>query len=186
MNCVRTNPVRFTIVGGLLCTMIVIGGCSRQAKAPDVTQNVRHALDQAKLNDVSVKDDRDKGVVTLGGHVASDDLKSQAETIARVNAGTQVVANEIAVVPPSDSGNAKTANADIDKAIDKNLDAALVQNHLKKHVSYSVKNGVVTLKGYVNAQNTRNQIQTIASQVPNVTQVVNELDVKYSRATSSR
>jgi osmotically-inducible protein OsmY len=31
---------------------------------------------------VSVSQDRDKGVVTLGGHVAADGDKSQAESIA--------------------------------------------------------------------------------------------------------
>src|SRR6266568_4328631 len=48
-------------------------------KAPDVTSDIRHALDQAGLNDVSVSQDREKSVVTLTGKVASDDDKSKAE-----------------------------------------------------------------------------------------------------------
>ena len=51
--------------------------------------------------------DRDKGVVTLGGHVATDSGKSQAESIARSIAGSQVVANQIAVLPGVES-DAKT------------------------------------------------------------------------------
>ena len=47
---------------------------------------------------------------------------------------------------------AKTIDSDMDKAIEKNLDAALVKNKLDKHVSYDVKNGVVTLKGDVISQ----------------------------------
>ena len=44
-------------------------------------------------------------------------------------------------MPPNDANAAKTINSDIDKAIDKNLDAALVQHRLNKDVKYSVKNG---------------------------------------------
>jgi hypothetical protein len=37
-----------------------------------------------------VNSDRDKGVVTLGGHVAADGDKSQAESIARSIAGCRL------------------------------------------------------------------------------------------------
>jgi osmotically-inducible protein OsmY len=55
-------------------------GTARQA--PDVSDSIRKSLDQAGLKDVSVNQDRDKGVVTLGGHVAADADRSQAESIA--------------------------------------------------------------------------------------------------------
>ena len=96
-----------------------------------------------------------------------------------------MVANEIAVIPPGVEHQAKTVNSDLDKGIDKNLDAALVQNGIKDGVRYDVKNGVVTLKGEVNSQNRREQLTKIASSVPYVQQVVNELQVKEQRATSS-
>src|SRR5579872_6352931 len=186
MNHTSLNAVRITIGGALLSAIFALGACNHVEKVPDATANVRRALDQAGLKDVSVKDDRDKAVVTLQGKVGSNDQKSQAETVAKSNAGNQVVADEIEVVPPNDSSTAKKVDKDTDQGIEKNLDAALLQNHLKKNISYSVKNGVVTLKGYVDSSNTRSQVQNLAAQVPNVTQVVNELDVKYSRATSSR
>jgi osmotically-inducible protein OsmY len=44
---------------------------------------------------------------------------------------------------------------------------------------------VVTLSGEVDSQSKRAQAQTIASSVPNVQQVVNELQVKNQKATSS-
>ena len=48
-----------------------LAGCSRTStKSPDVSGAVRQSLDQSGLKDVSVSDDRDNGVVTLGGHVA--------------------------------------------------------------------------------------------------------------------
>lgn len=163
----------------------VLGACSNTPKAPEVSDNIRHSLDQAGLKDVSVKQDRDKGVVTLGGHTLNENDKGRADSIARSLAGGQVVANEIAVIPPGVEHEAKTVNSDLDKGIDKNLDAALVQNGIKDGVKYDVKNGVVTLKGEVNSQNKREQLTKIVSSVPYVQQVVNELQVKEQRATSS-
>lgn len=175
------------IIGTLaVCAMLTFGGCAQRSKAPDVADSIQKSLDQAGIKDISVKQDRDKGVVKLEGKVASEADKSRAESIAKSQAGNEVVANEIAVVPPNNESAAKTVNGDIDKAIDKNVDAALVENHLNKNVKYSVKNGVVTLKGRVDSQATRSKVENIASRVPNVTQVVNELEVRYKKATASR
>jgi hyperosmotically inducible protein len=162
----------------------VMAGCSSDHKSPDVTSSIRSSLDQAGLKDVSVSQDRDKGVVTLTGDVRADADKAQAESIAKSVAGSQVVADEIAVVPPHDS-DAKTVDADLDKAIEKNLDAALIQNHMQHDVSHDVKNGVVTLTGNVGSQTRRARAEQLATQVPNVQQVVNELQVKEQKATST-
>jgi len=56
---------------------------------------------------------------------------------------------------------------------------------LKKGVSYDVKNGVVTLKGEVPSQTKRQQVENLVKSVPNVQQVVNELEVKNQRATAT-
>jgi osmotically-inducible protein OsmY len=172
-----------------LLTLLIVGtlaGCSGTTKSPDVSDGIRKSLDQAGLRDVSVSQDRDKGVVTLDGHVPSDGDKAQAESIAKSIAGGQVVSNQIGVIPPVDESQAKTVNSDLDKGIEKNLDAALIQHRLNKGVKYDVKNGVVTLTGEVNSQSKRVQIEKIASAVPNVQQVVNELQVKDQKATSSQ
>ena len=172
-----------------LLTLLVVGtfsGCSGTTKSPDVSDSIRKSLDQAGLKDVSVSQDRDKGVVTLGGHVPSDVDKSQAESIAKSIAGEQVVSNQIGVIPPAAESEAKTVNSDLDKGIEKNLDAALIQHRLNKGVKYDVKNGVVTLTGEVNSQARRTHVQEIASAVPNVKQVVNELQVKSQKASSSK
>jgi osmotically-inducible protein OsmY len=95
------------------------------------------------------------------------------------------VSNQIGVIPPAAESEAKTVNSDLDKGIEKNLDAALIQHRLNKGVKYDVKNGVVTLTGEVNSQARRAHVQEIASAVPNVKQVVNELQVKNQKATSS-
>ena len=126
-------------------------GCATQHESPDVTSDVRKSLDQAGFQNVHVSQDRDKGVVTLSGNVPADADKMRAADVAKSIAGPQVVANEIAVVPPGDS-DAKTVNSDLDKAIGNNLDAAFTQTRLKKDVNYDVKNGVVTLKGTVGSR----------------------------------
>jgi hyperosmotically inducible protein len=173
----------------LLVTLLALSiagsltGCSDTTKSPDVSDGIRKSLDQAGLKDVSVSQDRDKGVVTLGGHVPSDGDKSQAESIAKSIAGGQVVSNQIGVLPPA--AEAKTVHSDLVKGIENNLDAALIRHRLNKGVKYDVKNGVVTLTGEVNSQARRAQVEKVASAVPNVRQVVNELQVKDQKATSS-
>ena len=170
--------------------VVVVGtlvGCSTTSpKSPDVSASIRTSLDQAGLKDVSATQDRDKGVVTLGGHVAADGDKSRAESIARSIAGNQVVSNQIAVIPPGAERDTKAMNSDLDKGIENNLDAALINEKLRESVKYAVKNGVVTLTGEVNSQSRRARAEHVASTVPNVHQVVNELQVKGQKATESR
>jgi osmotically-inducible protein OsmY len=138
----------------LLRVLIVgtVAGCLGTTKSPDVSDTIRKSVDQAGLKDVSENQDRDKGVVTRGGHVPSDGDKSQAESIAKSIAGGQVVSNQIAVIPPAVESEAKTVNADLDKDIEKNLDAGLIQHRLNKGIKYDVKNGVVTLTAEANSQ----------------------------------
>ena len=162
-----------------------LAGCSTTArKSADVSASVRTTLDQAGFKAVSVSQDRDKGVVTLGGRVTTDNDKAQAEAIAKSLAGTQVVANEIAVIPAGAEAAAQEINSALDKGIEDNLDAALISAKLQKHVKYSVKNHVVTLTGEVNSPENRARAESVASGVPNVQQVVNELQVKEQKATS--
>ena len=164
----------------------ILAGCSQTPKSPDVTASIRTSLDQAGFKDVSVSQDREKGVVTLGGHVATDGDKAQAQSIATSVAGGQVVSNQIAVLPRGAENAAKAINSDLDDGIAKNLDAVLIANKLHKSVKYDVKNRVVTLTGEVASQSARRQAESVASSVPNVSQVVNELQVKNQKATSSQ
>ena len=59
--------------------LVAIGttlGCSGPSSAsPDVSDSIRKSLDQAGYKTVSISQDRDKGIVTLGGQVASDNDK---------------------------------------------------------------------------------------------------------------
>jgi len=170
-----------------LLALGILAGCTENtAKSPDVSSAIRKSLDQSGLKNVSVSQDRDQGVVTLGGNVAADSDKLQAESIAKSLAGAQVVADQIAVVPANVEKDAKAVNSDLDEGIEKNLDAALIQSRLRNDVKDDVKSGVVTLTGYVNSESKRAQLEKLASTVPNVQQVVNELQVRDQRATSTR
>ena len=180
----KTLKPCFTLLA-LLVVVTLIGCSTTSTKSAEVAGSIRKSLDQANLKDVSVSQDRDKGVVTLGGHVAAEGDKSQAESIAKSIANEQVVANQIAVIPPGVESDTKAMNSDLDQGVEKNLDAALIQHSLHKSVSYAVKNGVVTLTGEVISPSLRAQAESVASTVPNVKQVVNELQVKNQKATSS-
>lgn len=176
----KTNKLLVTLTLIVLGTML---GCSGpSSKSPDVSDSIRKALDQAGLKDVSVSQDRDKGVVTLGGQVAGESDKSQAESLAKSLAGAQVVADQIAVVPVGGEKAAKAVNSDLDQGIGNNLDASLIQMH--GDVKYEVKSGVVTLTGEVNSEDKRTRAEKVAIAVPNVLQVVNDLQVKNQKASS--
>jgi hyperosmotically inducible protein len=170
----------------LIAVGTMVGCAAATQKSPDVSDSIRSALDSAGLKSVSVSQDRDKGIVTLGGEVASDNDKAQAESLAKSLAGTQVVANQIAVVPVGGEADAKVVNADLDKGIEMNLDAALIQNKMHDNVKYAVKSLVVTLTGEVNSQQQRDDAESVAKGVPNVQQVVNDLQVKNQKARSSK
>ena len=180
----KTIKLFFTVLA-LLVTGILTGCTMTTTKSPDVSDNIRKSLDQAGFKNVSVTQDRDKGIVTLGGQVASESAKSDAESMAKSLAGAQVVADQIAVIPVGGERDARAVNSDLDKGIEQNLDAALIQNKMHDTVKYDVKNGVVTLTGEVNSEDKRTLAEKVATGVPNVQQVVNDLQVKNQKASSS-
>jgi hyperosmotically inducible protein len=181
MRKIRLYVAMLTLIGAG-----TLAGCSGTSASPDVSDSIRKSLDQAGFKGVSVSQDRDKGIVTLGGQVVSDGDKAQAETLAKSLAGSQVVADQIAVIPPGLEKEAKAVNSDLDQGIEKNLDAALIQSNLLKIVKYEVKSGVVTLTGEVNSENKRARAEKVAAAVPNVQQVVNNLQIKDQKASSSQ
>ena len=146
-------PLVSTHLGPIaLLVSILLSACSPSAKAPDMTRAVRDSLNGAGLTDVSVSQDRDRAVVTLKGSVATESDKVRAESIAKAVAEDQVIANEIAVLPPGAERVAKSVNAAQDYEIKKNLDAELLLHALHDEIKYDVKNGVVTLRGAVSSE----------------------------------
>jgi osmotically-inducible protein OsmY len=187
-NCL--NTVEVWTVTRLLSTVIIsaalMSGCARTTESPAVADKIRTALKQQNIKDVSVSQDREKGVVTLDGAVQAAADKARAGQIAQSLAAGQVVANEIAIVPPGDASQTKTIYADLDKGIDNNLAAALISGGYKNGIGHKVKNGVIVLNGSVDNEAQRDQISQIARTVPNVQQVVNEIGATHEKATSDR
>ena len=170
---------RFLTVAVLAAATFTMG-CSRQrASAPDVTGQIRDSLKANNLDAVKVREDRDKGVVTLSGNLPSDQLKMRAEDIGKQNAGGMIVADEIGVRPQGEESAANKIDKNLDKGIEDNYRAAITANGLdNQHIHYDVKNGVITLKGDVDTFRERDAAEKVAASVPNVTQVVNELQMK--------
>jgi hyperosmotically inducible protein len=160
-------------------------GCSQTpGLSPDVKDAVEKSLVQADFTNIKVAQDREKGVITLSGDVRTDADKQTAENVARKASNSLVIANEIGVRPAGFEIEAQLIDASLDTAIEKNFEAALIGKQWND-IKYTAKNGVLTLRGDVNESTKIHEIGTLAGTVPNVKQVVNELQVKSVKATSS-
>src|ERR1700720_2576736 len=116
------KEIRLSVAVLTLLVAGTLASCSgTPARSPDVSDSIRKSLTQAGLKDVSVSQDRDKGVVTLGGKVQQPEDKNRAEQIAKSLSAGQVVAVEIAVLPPGSESAARSVNSDLDKGIENNL-----------------------------------------------------------------
>ncbi len=159
-----------------LLLAVSITGCSRRGNV-SMKANVENALDQVGYKDVKVTEDRDKRVITLGGKVRSDGDKAQAEQLAKGAASGWIIANEISIEPEGVERQARAIESNLDGSIDKNYKAVLIA-HRMDNIRYDVKNGVITLKGNVKSPQERTEAESLAAKTPNVSQVVNELQVK--------
>jgi len=176
----RANSPRMLVIVTLLVAGLGLA-CSSHRNASDVSRKdaVQNALTQADLKDVTVSEDSDKNTITLGGTVHSDDAKQRAGEVAKTAAGDRVVANEVGVQPVGAESEAKDMASSTDDAIEKNYKAALIGKGLdKQHIHYDVKNGVLILKGSVKSTPQREEAQTLAESIPNVHQVLNQIDVR--------
>lgn len=157
---------------------LATSACSKQ---PDRSykDSVKTALEQADLKDVTVSEDTEKNTITLGGTLHSEDAKQSAADVAKANAGTRIVVNEVSVQPVGQESEAKKVASNLDDGIESNYKAALVAKGLdKEHIRFDAKNGVLKLKGSVKTASQRKEAEQLAQNVPHVQQVLNELDVK--------
>jgi hyperosmotically inducible protein len=180
----RLKNLMATLAAFLLC--VAIGCTSDKASTPDVKDQVSKALANAGYKDVKVATNNDKQLVTLTGDVKTQEDKEKANELAKTAAGGYVVSNEVGVRPEGVEGAAKKIDSNVDDAIEKDFKAVIIANRLEKqHIRYDAKNGVLTLKGNVDTPVQRTQVEKLAATVPNVQQVVNELDVKGAKRRSS-
>jgi hyperosmotically inducible periplasmic protein len=170
--------IKSIITTSLLAVLFLAAGCTQTNKKSDADA-VKQALEQADLKDVSVSDDADKNTVTLGGTLHSNDAKGRAGDIAKQAAPDRTIANEISVQPVGDESQAKGVASNLDDGIENNYKAALISKRLdKQSIHYDAKNGVLTLTGSVKAAHQKSEAELLASKVPNVQQVINQIEVK--------
>ena len=176
--------MRFRLIAILaVVALIFTVGCSKQrANNPSVKSNVEDSLKQAGFDKVNVDEDRDKGVITIKGDVATQADKQRAEEVARASAGNNVISNELLVTAGDEDRAEKVADKS-DDAIESRFKAYVAENKLEnQHIRSDAKNGVLTLTGDVDTEAQRSKIEADAAKLPGVTQVVNKLDVKGGKA----
>jgi hyperosmotically inducible protein len=160
--------------------MFTLAACERDKQHPDYKDAVNTAMTRNNLGVVSVSQDREKGVITLTGDVETADQKGQAETVAAAAAPGYAIANEIGVRPVGQESQAKAVESNLDDGIESNFKASL-KAHKElddQHISFDVKNGTLVLKGNVKSPAQKAQAQKLAKAVPNVKDVVNEIEVR--------
>ncbi|MBV8477290.1 MAG: BON domain-containing protein [Acidobacteria bacterium] len=166
------------VIAAMLVALTASLGCSRTNQVT-YKDAVKKALAQADLTDVTVSEDADKNTITLGGNVHSENAKQRAGEVAQAAAGNRIVANQISVEPAGQASQARSIESNTDGAIEKNFKAALIAKGLdKQDIRYSAKNGVLTLTGTAKTSEQRQLAQQIAANIPNVSQVINEIQVR--------
>lgn len=127
----------YSLVPAAVFAGALIGCSSEITRSADVSARLRNALDQAGYKHVWSSQDRDKGVVTLSGHVATDLERVQVESLAKSIVGTQLVSNHVLVIPPTAKSN---------------RDAALTQARVPGGPGFSIKNSAADLTGPAGCQ----------------------------------
>jgi hyperosmotically inducible protein len=186
MNCRRSASCPFVFSSAtILAATLVFAGCQSETH-PDEKPAVANSLNSNNLKSVDVSQDREKGVITLSGNLPSQDLKNQAENIAKQVAPDYTIADEIGVRPP-DVSHAGAVASDLDSAIEDNFKASIKAhgNLNDQSIRCSAKNGTLVLKGTVKTAAQKKEAESLAKHVPNVQQVVNELEVKPSKHSTT-
>jgi hyperosmotically inducible periplasmic protein len=171
----------------VVIAMLVIAGCNRADEHADVKDTVNSAMTQNGLGVVDVSQDREKGVLTLSGDVETQDKKAQAEEVAKQAAPGYAISNQIGVRPVGQESQAKSVDSNLDDGIENNYKAAIkAHNNLDdQSIHFDAKNGTLVLKGSVKTAAQKKEAMTLAKNVANVKEVVNELEVKPDKGSTA-
>jgi hyperosmotically inducible periplasmic protein len=163
----------------LLAGSLIVAGCQHSTARPDEKTAVNNSLNGNNLSSVSVSQDRDKGTMTLTGDVGSDSFKAQDQNLAQQAAPDYTIVNEIGVRSVGMVSQGNAVAADLDSAIESNFKASIKahKNLDDQSIHPSAKNGTLVLKGTVKTSQQKQEAEDLARQVPNVQQVVNEIEV---------
>ncbi len=174
---------------GILACALVIAGCQNKASVsrPDEKAAVTGTFSTNQLGGISVSQDRDKGVMTLTGNVGTQERKAYAEVLARQAAPDYAIANEIGIRPPEDASQAGAVASNLDDGIESNFKASIKahENLNEQSIDFSAKNGTLVLKGSVKTAEQKTEAEVLAKQVPNVQEVVNEIEVKPTKHSTA-
>ena len=168
--------------------MLILGACNNNAQHPDVKDAVDTAMTRHDLGVVKVSQDRDKGVLTLSGDVETPDKKAEAESVAKEAAPGYTIANEVGIRPVGTESQAKSVDSNLDDGIENNYKAA-IKAHTElddQSIHYDAKNGTLVLKGSVKTPAQKKEATMLAKSVPNVKEVVDELEVKPDKSSTAQ
>ena len=106
---------RNVLIAGIVVSLILsLGACSRTQPPDDkkITDEIQSKLfqdDTLKKEDISVN--AQNGVVTLTGHVATEDAKASAEHLAGSADGVKQVVNQLAIAAPEAASTGSQGSA---------------------------------------------------------------------------
>lgn len=155
-------------------SIAAIGACNRQ---PDVQKMADGALESVALADeVDASYDDDNRVVHLSGTVPTPDDRNRAHDAVRASVGSLAqVANDIVV-----DGPGAEAGDDLDAGIEERFETLHSNTaDLKGYdIDASVDNAVLTLTGDVQTAADKSKFESMARDIPGVSQVINAIVVK--------
>jgi osmotically-inducible protein OsmY len=175
--CLDRRFIRLYIIipflAAFCCLAFTVPVHAKQIGDIDITRAIERELWGDEAVDANLIDiTTQQGVVTLTGTVSHILARERAERIAETIVGVRAVVNLIKVKPvvsPSDAELAKTVN-----------DALLIDPAANSYeITPTVENGVVTLTGTVDSWQKSQICATVAKGVKGVTEVKNNITVKY-------
>lgn len=183
-GCYMKNEGRRTFISSLVITGLtaacLLAGCSSSPKYPDSKTKVTNSLAQDQLSNLTVSQDRNRGVITLSGTVPSKEKKLQAEDIAKAVAPKYKIADETTVAPPpSTAVAAKPSFKDVE--IQNKLNEEVKKHHFLNRpgddINVKSTNGNVVLSGKVRTHYDKRYVEKLAKKIANVQNVENNLTV---------
>jgi len=198
------------IAATLSIALLALAGCSNTStqanagkKSSDLEQAVKNELatNPDLANNISVSADAEKNEVTLSGTVPTEELRSQALSLAKTTQSNLSVVDKVEVKPPEIARsqytedmarrareNAKAAGDKLGKSLDDawihtKISSQLIGNSVTsaRKVNIDVNDDVVTLRGEVDSPQAKADAGRIATDTDGVKRVNNLLKVAPSQ-----
>jgi len=165
----------------------LLAGCNSGPKYPNSKPQVTSSLAQDNLSNLTVLQDRNRGVITLTGTVPSQEKKLQAEDIAKSAAPKYKIADQTTVVPASSSaGPVPTAvvaatPSQTDVEIQQQFNQKVKLHHSLARPGNTITgtstNGDLVITGKVRTRSEKREVEKLAKSIPHVQKVEDDLTV---------